>query len=671
MKHVFNSFLLIFFLLISFSVHSNTTIQEFINSNYKLISKSSSKTVDPVLNDIKIFNQDDVKKFLILWKSKELSIIKDSNLIVYTEKKEDTIIAYDIFNNNEIGKFTKKQLKSIKPNSGVRSKIDSALVEYQILDEDINVRRESLQSLKRDIQKTHLKILRTAYENEIDNNFREEIYKVLNFAILKFSKSEQEKLDVLSFFSNDTSLEVRASLNNLLNTSDILFTNNKKIMGNIARKIIPNKTYKNNDGTSNYILSSYSSNKPELTYNDAYDLLSNNKKVLPRITKKIIKESLVSNIKKLKNAGFDISSLNNDLNRLDAYNYLASINVVPPFISKEEIKNSVDKFTFYTEYDEISSQVTNKTKETLKNINFRVNIYRYIDLFVDGISLSSIYFLGAIGLAITFGVMRVINMAHGEFIMMGAYTGYVVQQYIPNHTISILIALPLAFIITFGAGILLERLVIRHLYKNPLDTLLATFGISIALQQLAKNIFGTQARPLTAPSWLDGALSINDDLSISYIRIAIILMGILFLLLLLFIMNRTRLGLEIRAVTQNPIMASNMGINPDRINMLTFGFGSAIAGIAGVAIGLFSKVTSELGTEYIVQSFMTVVVGGVGNIFGTLAGAALIGFLQKIIEWFNPSNTLAAQTYMIIFIILFIQFRPRGIFALKGRVKDV
>ena len=671
MKHVCNSFLLIFFLLISFSVHSNTTIQEFINSNYKLISKSSSKTVDPVLNDIKIFNQDDVKKFLILWKSKELSIIKDSNLIVYTEKKEDTIIAYDIFNNNEIGKFTKKQLKSIKPNSGVRSKIDSALVEYQILDEDINVRRESLQSLKRDIQKTHLKILRTAYENEIDNNFREEINKVLNFAILKFSKSEQEKLDVLSFFSNDTSLEVRASLNNLLNTSDILFTNNKKIMGNIARKIIPNKTYKNNDGTSNYILSSYSSNKPELTYNDAYDLLSNNKKVLPRITKKIIKESLVSNIKKLKNAGFDISSLNNDLNRLDAYNYLASINVVPPFISKEEIKNSVDKFTFYTEYDEISSQVTNKTKETLKNINFRVNIYRYIDLFVDGISLSSIYFLGAIGLAITFGVMRVINMAHGEFIMMGAYTGYVVQQYIPNHTISILIALPLAFIITFGAGVLLERLVIRHLYKNPLDTLLATFGISIALQQLAKNIFGTQARPLTAPSWLDGALSINDDLSISYIRIAIILMGILFLLLLLFIMNRTRLGLEIRAVTQNPIMASNMGINPDRINMLTFGFGSAIAGIAGVAIGLFSKVTSELGTEYIVQSFMTVVVGGVGNIFGTLAGAALIGFLQKIIEWFNPSNTLAAQTYMIIFIILFIQFRPRGIFALKGRVKDV
>ena len=139
---------------------------------------------------------------------------------------------------------------------------------------------------------------------------------------------------------------------------------------------------------------------------------------------------------------------------------------------------------------------------------------------------------------------------------------------------------------------------------------------------------------------------------------------------MLFIMNRTRLGLEIRAVTQNSTMASNMGINPDKINMITFGFGSAIAGIAGVAIGLFSKVTSEIGSEYIVQSFMTVVVGGVGNIWGTLAGASLIGFLQKLIEWFNPSNTLAAQTYMIIFIILFIQFRPKGIFTLKGRASN-
>jgi urea transport system permease protein len=290
-----------------------------------------------------------------------------------------------------------------------------------------------------------------------------------------------------------------------------------------------------------------------------------------------------------------------------------------------------------------------------------------VGISIDALSLASIFFLAAIGLAITFGVMRVINMAHGEFIMMGAYTGYVVQTVIPDYTVSLVVALPLAFLVTFAAGVIMERLVIRHLYTRPLETLLATFGISIALQQLAKNIFGTQARPLTAPDWLAGAIQVNDVVSVASIRVAIFAMAIGFLLLLLYILNRTRLGLEVRAVTQNPGMAASMGINPDRINMLTFGLGSGIAGVAGVSIGLVAQVTSEMGANYIVQSFMTVVVGGVGSVFGTLAGATLIGFLQKGIEWFNPTNTLAAQTYMVLFIILFIQFRPKGIVALKGR----
>lgn len=174
----------------------------------------------------------------------------------------------------------------------------------------------------------------------------------------------------------------------------------------------------------------------------------------------------------------------------------------------------------------------------------------------------------------------------------------------------------------------MERLVIRHLYNRPLETLLASFGISIALQQLFKSIFGTQARPLTLPAWLDGAITFNDVLSTSYICIAIFVHAMLFLVFFLYLMKGTRLGLEVRAVTQNPSMAASMGINPDRINMLTFGLGSGIAGIAGVAIGLFAKVASELGTDYIVQSFMTVVVGGVGNIWGTLAGATMIGCMQ-------------------------------------------
>ena len=337
-------------------------------------------------------------------------------------------------------------------------------------------------------------------------------------------------------------------------------------------------------------------------------------------------------------------------------------------ISDDEIRAKIDQFYIYGEYSNINDpDIINALINILDGIETKVAIYQFLDLALDGLSLTSIYFLAAIGLAITFGVMRVINMAHGEFIMMGAYTGYVVQLFVPNYTLSITIAIPAAFLVTFTAGVVMERLVIRHLYKRPLETLLATFGISIALQQIAKNIFGTQARPLTSPAWLDGAWVVNDVLSISLIRIAIFALGIIFFILLLFVMNKTRFGLETRAVTQNPQMAASMGINPDKINMLTFGFGSGIAGIAGVAIGLFSKVTSELGTDYIVQSFMTVVVGGVGNIWGTLTGALLIGFLQKSIEWFNPSNTLAAQTYMIIFIILFVQFRPRGIITQKGR----
>ena len=290
-----------------------------------------------------------------------------------------------------------------------------------------------------------------------------------------------------------------------------------------------------------------------------------------------------------------------------------------------------------------------------------------VDIALDALSLASIYFLAAIGLAITFGVMGVINMAHGEFIMMGAYTGYVVQSFISNKTVSLIVALPAAFLVTALAGVLLYRLVIRHLAKRPLETLLATFGVSIALQQLAKNIFGTQARPLTAPDWLGGSIGIGEIIQISTIRVAIFVLALLFLCLFLYITKRTRMGLQMRAVTQNPGMAASMGINPDRVAMLTFGLGSGIAGIAGVAIGLFAQVTSELGQAYIVQSFMTVVVGGVGNIWGTLAGAALIGGLQKGIEVLNPANTLAAQTWMILFIIIFIQFRPRGIFPTRGR----
>ena len=380
-----------------------------------------------------------------------------------------------------------------------------------------------------------------------------------------------------------------------------------------------------------------------------------------------MRAALEANIVDGRVGGVPLAQLGTDEGRATAYAGLADAGTVPPLITLAQRDAALQSMVLYEVYDERNAQVTAAAEAALASVTQRVGIASSIDLFLDGLSLASIYFLAAIGLAITFGVMGVINMAHGEFIMMGAYTGYVVQLFVPDYTLSLIIALPAAFALTFAAGVVMERLVIRYLYHRPLETLLATFGISIALQQLAKNIFGTQARPLTSPAWLDGAWVFSDVIQISYIRIAIFVLALIFLTLILFVLKRTRLGLEVRAVTQNRGMAASMGINPDRINMLTFGFGSGIAGIAGVAIGLYAKVTSEMGSDYIVQSFMTVVVGGVGNVWGTLAGASMIGFLQKGIEWLNPSNTLAAQTYMILFIILFIQFRPKGIVVLKGR----
>ena len=647
---------------------SDERLRSFINENSNYIIKSSSKTVDNILKKVDDFNKEAVAQFLTLWKNKKLYYIKKSKNIVLAKKADDNSYkVLDIFSNFLIKKFAKKDLKKIKPNSGVRAKISSALVRFQILSKDEEKRLNSIKALEKKILPEHLNLLRNALSFEQNIILRDRLQNLLYLAILEFSQNEVEKLKVLDKLSGNTSLEIRAAFSKVLRTSKIMVTDDLKELKNknVARIVIPEQTVNNKYGQAEPINILFN-NKPEINILKAYEIAERNGYLKKRVSLENIKNILEKNIANGKVFGVDVIELNNYSKRIETYNEFAIKNDKELYKTVTDLEYDLSIFYFYTTYMEKSKKVTDKAIQILGSINLKVKFYKYLDLFIDGLSLASIYFLGAIGLAITFGVMRVINMAHGEFIMMGAYTGYVVQLYVSNHTLSLIIAFPLAFLITFLAGVVMERLVIRHLYKNPLDTLLATFGISIALQQLAKNIFGTQARPLTSPQWLDGAMTINDDLSISYIRIAIFILGLIFFSLLLFVMKKTRFGLETRSVTQNPAMAANMGINPEKINMLTFGFGSGIAGIAGVAIGLFSKVTSELGSEYIVQSFMTVVVGGVGSIWGTLAGASLIGFLQKIIEWFNPSNTLAAQTYMIIFIILFIQFRPRGLIALKG-----
>ena len=286
-----------------------------------------------------------------------------------------------------------------------------------------------------------------------------------------------------------------------------------------------------------------------------------------------------------------------------------------------------------------------------------------------GISASSVLLLAAIGLAITFGVMGVINMAHGEMVMLGAYSTYVVQTLLPPslQNWSLAFAIPLAFIVAGLVGIAIERLVIRFLYTRPLETLLATWGVSLILQQLVRSLFGAANRQVSNPPFMSGAFELGG-LSITTNRLWIIVLSALVFIGLQLVLRATPFGLQMRAVTQNRRMAASMGISTARVDMLAFGLGSGVAGIAGVALSQIDNVSPNLGQGYIIDSFMVVVFGGVGNLWGTAFGALLIGLANKLLE--PLIGAVQGQIVLLIFIILFIQRRPRGLFALRGRAVE-
>jgi urea transport system permease protein len=623
-------------------------LQPILQEHQEAIAKNSRKTIGPAIDAIAASGLPQAQMVLESWAAKSLWQRKSDGLFFVGETAEGKSYRLTDFDSGEVvGLVQKNELTQLKPNSGIRAMIATALVRFQLSDSDKAKRQDALTSIQRDPEAGLLAPLRASIDSEPDVGLKAQKQRLERLLTIGYDVDVQARVAAIKEMSGDLGVDVRATLNPLVATQRDTAPGQAPEGVNIATILMPGE-----DGFSR---------------TEAYDLLIAKGLAPARVTPEDMRNTLAENIAVGRVGGVPVARLNTEKARARAYAALVEAGRAPSLVTEAEMETAFAAHVFFETYAEPSAQVTGAAQTALKAIDFNVGANQVLDLTLDALSLASIYFLAAIGLAITFGVMGVINMAHGEFIMMGAYTGYVVQQVIPDHTLSIIVAIPLAFAVTFAAGVAMERLVIRWLYARPLETLLATFGISIALQQLAKNIFGTQARPLTAPGWLDGAWVLNDVVSISYIRIAIFVLALIFLGVFLFIMKRTRLGLETRAVTQNPRMAASMGINPGRVNMLTFGLGSGIAGVAGVAIGLFAKVTSELGNDYIVQSFMTVVVGGVGNIWGALAGATMIGFLQKGIEWFNPSNTLAAQTYMIVFIIIFIQFRPRGIIALKGR----
>lgn len=302
----------------------------------------------------------------------------------------------------------------------------------------------------------------------------------------------------------------------------------------------------------------------------------------------------------------------------------------------------------------------------LEHIDRMYAIYGAVETVLFGLSLGSVLVLAATGLAITFGVMGVINMAHGELMMLGAYATWLVQEMMPNHLeASIFVAIPAAFLTSALVGVAIERGVVRFLYGRPLETLLATFGVSLILQQAVRTIFSPLNRAVATPAWMSGQLVVNGALAITYNRLYIVAFSVIVFLALVATLRFTTLGLQVRAVSQNRAMARAMGVRAGWIDAMTFGLGSGVAGLAGVALSQLTNVGPNLGQAHIIDSFMVVVFGGVGNLWGTLVAGLSLGIANKVLEPF--AGAVLAKTFVLVFIILFIQRRPRGLFPQTGR----
>src|SRR5574341_731263 len=310
-------------------------------------------------------------------------------------------------------------------------------------------------------------------------------------------------------------------------------------------------------------------------------------------------------------------------------------------------------------------------QKSLREVQGRLAWGERAGLAFAGVSLGSILLLAALGLAITYGLMGVINMAHGELIMIGAYTSYVVQGLFRGTAFFdwyLVAAIPAAFIASGLVGMALEHTVIRWLYGRPLETLLSTWGISLVLMQAVRTLFGAQNVQVENPSFMSGGIEVLTNVVLPWNRIAIILFAIAVLAAMWLLLSRTRLGLYIRGVTQNRAMAACVGVPTARVDMWAFGLGSGIAGLAGCALSQIGNVGPDLGQGYIVDSFMVVVFGGVGQLAGTVYAALVLGFANKLLE--SWSGAVLAKIAVLVFIIFFIQRRPQGLFALKGRAAE-
>jgi len=518
-----------------------------------------------------------------------------------------------------------------------------------------------------------------------NNVYADSIDEILS-ALQKSNFSEKEKLVAkLGEIQTNKSLKILKSLEK----GTLYYIKESKITV-FAKKV--DKKYELTDITSGINLGLIKKNKiKRISLNNKLrkytrtiiaksSLLSDNKKMRIEAAKTIFDSNLIELLPLISQA------LENEKNKnvikalLKTQASLSLLSDDKPLINKSldylmkttdpEIISVVNQFIEKYKTEESYKEEIIKANNLLDKINSDIKLYKLIENLFFGLSLGSVLFIAAVGLAITFGVMGVINLAHGEMIMIGAYTTYVTQLIFPQLIeYSLFIALPFSFLIAGLIGVLIERLVIRHLYGRPLETLLATFGISLLLQQLVRSIFSPINMPVISPQWMSGMFNIHPALSLSYGRLYILAFSIIVFIALLTLLRKSHFGIEIRAVMQNRPMARAMGIKTNWIDSMTFGLGSGIAGIAGVALSQITNVGPNLGQSYIIDCFMVVVFGGVGNIWGTFSGAFLLGVGNKFLEPY--SGAVLAKIITLIFLIVFIQKKPKGMFALKGRAAEI
>tara|TARA_B100000315_G_scaffold58390_1_gene52770 strand:- start:2842 stop:4527 length:1686 start_codon:yes stop_codon:yes gene_type:complete len=413
------------------------------------------------------------------------------------------------------------------------------------------------------------------------------------------------------------------------------------------------------------------SDDPEVRLGAARELLKRPSSDLVVLVEKSLNEESDDKVREI----FFLVLAKEGLNSDDKEKRLQSLEVIAKYGNndfKTDLEALVDKNEKgdYLENDPEIRKTASKAISSLERRQFFIN---QAANFFYGLSLGSILLLAALGLAITFGLMGVINMAHGEMLMIGAYSTFVVQnifkEYLPEFFDWYLIpAIPIAFTVSAVIGIILERTIIRHLYGRPLETLLATWGISLVLIQSIRLIFGAQNVEVANPYYLSGGVEVMNGVVFPYSRIVIIIFVVFVVAAVWALLQKTSLGLQVRAVTQNREMASCMGISTHKVDMYTFGLGSGVAGLGGLALSQIGNVGPELGQLYIVDSFMVVVLGGVGKIVGTVAGALGLGFINKFLE--PVAGAVLGKIMVLVIVIVLIQKRPQGLFALKGRMAD-